>query len=314
MTAIEWTDATWNPITGCTKVSPGCAYCYAERVDHRYDHDKVGKLSWALSAAQGGRGVTLHPNRLEMPLHWKKPRMVFVNSMSDLFHEDIPDDFIAQVFAVMSDAKQHTFQVLTKRPERARQFLARRENFADPHRPFWPIWEASHGVLNAMNLPLPNVWLGVSVENQRWASRLDVLAQIPAVMRFVSVEPLLGPVDLRPWLSPVPDAVMVSGHVDSPETARAISNLATAVAKQQWGLDWVIVGGESGGPQRRQLRPTDVRAAKLVSSRDRDHWVRTLHDQCVTAGVPFFFKQWGGPTPKSGGRLLDGREWNEMPI
>ena len=299
-TAIEWTDETWNPITGCTKVSPGCAYCYAERVDHRYDHDKVGKLPWALSAARGGRMVTLHHDRLDQPLHWRKPRMVFVNSMSDLFHEDVPDSYILTVFTVMQRAAQHTFQVLTKRPERALSLLSNQAWIDAGERTARYAVDASAvaaglqlGPLVPWAWPLPNVWMGVSVENQRWADvRLLLLAQIPAAVRFVSCEPLLGPVDLRPWLG---QRTWVSDN--------------TAGLDRPGCLDWVIVGGESGGPDRRSLMdgyPTERWRPRLDQ-------VRTIRDDCLEASVPFFFKQWGGATPKAAGRLLEGRTWLQFP-
>ena len=239
-TKISWTDATWNPTTGCTMVSPGCAHCYAETIDHRFDHDKVGKLPWAFPASQGGRGVTLHPDRLDQPLHWKKPKRIFVDSMSDLFHEEVPLEFIRQVFEVMSRASRHTFQILTKRHERL-QALAKELD--------WP----------------ENVWIGVSVENQYWADRrIPPLLTVPAAVRFLSVEPLLKPVTIRPYLK---------------------------------DLQWVILGGESG-PRARPIK---------------QEWVQAIRDDCRTAGVPFFFKQWGGRTSKVGGRELDGRTWDEMP-
>ena len=300
--AIQWTDATWNPITGCTKVSPGCAYCYAERVDHHYDHDKVGKLSWALSAARGGRPVTLHPDRLDQPLRWKRPRMVFVNSMSDLFHEDVPERFIAQVFGTMAKASQHTFQILTKRPERALELMAGAE-FVEGVAYYAP--EVLQGTL--MPWPLGNVWVGVSVENQRWTSRLDVLAQIPAAVRFVSAEPLLGPLDLRPWLPNPTFGGSVRSYVDAAGVERNATGGDPVNA-----LDWVIVGGESGGPSGRRLVHPAGEGLLRVPWR-KAAWVRGLCDQATGAGVPFFFKQWGGATAKSGGAMLDGREWKQMP-
>ncbi|MBO1438629.1 phage Gp37/Gp68 family protein [Meiothermus sp. CFH 77666] len=225
-TAIEWTDATWNPTTGCNKVSPGCKHCYAERITERFSQH----------FPQGFR-FTLHPERLQEPYRWKKPRRVFVNSMSDLFHEQMPISFLLEVFRVMRETPQHTYQVLTKRHKR----LLELDPLID-----WP----------------ENVWMGVSVENQKYTSRVDFLRQTGAKVRFLSCEPLLGPLEL---------------HLE--------------------GIHWVIVGGESG-PDHRPVNPT---------------WVRSVRDQCQSAGVPFFFKQWGGRTPKSGGRLLDGRTWDEFP-
>lgn len=229
--AIEWTDATWNPVTGCTKVSPGCKHCYAERLAAHLQ--AMGNPRY-----RQGFAVTLHPDQLTLPLRWRQPKRIFVNSMSDLFHEAIPDAFIAQVFEVMAQAHWHTFQILTKRAPRLAALA--------PHLP-WP----------------PNVWQGVSVENTQYTERIASLREVPAAVRFLSLEPLLGPME------------------------------ALALA----GIHWVIVGGESG-PQHRPVDPA---------------WVRGIRDQCVHAGVPFFFKQWGGRTPKAGGRVLDGRVWNEIP-
>ena len=229
--AIEWTDATWNPVTGCTKVSPGCKHCYAERLAAHLQ--AMGNPRY-----RQGFAVTLHPDQLTLPLRWRQPRRIFVNSMSDLFHEAIPDAFIRQAFDVMAQAHWHSFQILTKRAERLAALA--------PQLP-WP----------------PNVWQGVSVENAHYTWRIASLQQVPAAIRFLSIEPLLGPIDALPLR----------------------------------GIQWVIVGGESG-PQHRPLDPA---------------WVRAIRDQCLAAGTPFFFKQWGGRSPKAGGRVLDGRVWNEMP-
>jgi protein gp37 len=230
--AIEWTDATWNPVTGCSKISPGCKNCYAERLAHRLQ-------AMGVHSYRNGFSVTLHPAQLELPMKWRRPRRVFVNSMSDLFHEDIPEEFIHQVFAVMGRATQHVFQVLTKRADRLLKLAPRLT---------WP----------------SNVWQGVSVENSDYVWRVERLARVPAAVRFLSIEPLLGPIDSLPL--------------------HAIS--------------WVIVGGESG-PGHRPLEAA---------------WVRSVRDQCRRRGVPFFFKQWGGRTPKAGGRELDGRRWDQMPV
>ena len=230
--SIEWTDATWNPATGCTKISPGCAHCYAEAITLRFR--RGGRF------LPGETTIKLHPDRLKLPLSWKTPRRIFVNSMSDLFHEEIPTSFIQQVFGVMKEATQHTFQVLTKRHERLKEL----SNELD-----WP----------------PNIWMGVSVENQHWADlRIPALIEVPAAVRFLSIEPLLKAVDVSPYLDE---------------------------------LDWVIVGGESG-PKARPIQP---------------RWVEQIRDDCSSAAVPFFFKQWGGRTSKSGGNELDGRTWDEMP-
>jgi protein gp37 len=228
---IEWTDATWNPVTGCTKVSPGCKYCYAERLAYRLQ--AMGNPRY-----RAGFAVTLHPDQLSLPLRWKGPRRIFVNSMSDLFHEDVPEDFIQRVFEVMASANWHVFQILTKRSAR----------------------------LAALASCLPwssNVWQGVSVENARYVRRIDHLRAVPAAVRFLSLEPLIGSLQGLP--------------LD--------------------GIDWVIAGGESG-PVHRPMDPD---------------WVRAIRDQCLAANVPFFFKQWGGRTHAAGGRLLDGRTWDQMP-
>lgn len=228
---IEWTQATWNPVTGCTKVSPGCAHCYAETFAERF-------RGVAGHPYEQGFDLKLWPERLEIPLRWREPRLIFVNSMSDLFHEDVPEDYIGGVFTVMRLATQHTFQVLTKRHERLAQ-LARAIS--------WP----------------KNVWMGVSIENRRFVKRADYLRQVPAAVRFISAEPLLGPLE----------------------------------GLDLTGIDWVITGGESGH-RHRPIKP---------------EWVRGLRDRCGESAIPFFFKQWGGRTSKAGGRLLDGREWSEMP-
>jgi len=233
--SIEWTDATWNPVTGCTKVSPGCKHCYAEVFAERFRGVRGHPY-------EQGFDLKLWPERLEAPLRWKAPRMIFVNSMSDLFHERVPDEFIESVFETMVRARQHTFQVLTKRATR----------LAEWHSEHPDLWEA------------PNVWLGVSVEDRRYGvPRIDLLRSVQAAVRFLSVEPLLEDV----------------GTLD----------LA--------GIDWVIVGGESG----RGARPM------------RPEWARSVRDQCRAARVPFFFKQWGGIWKKRAGRVLDGRTWDQLP-
>ncbi len=243
-TAIEWTEATWNPVTGCSKVSPGCAHCYAETLSLRF-----GRSALPWTPANAVENVKLHPERLEQPIKWRTARVVFVNSMSDLFHENVPAEFVDATIAVMERASQHTYQVLTKRPERALELL-------------------SSGAAR----PLPShVWIGVSIENSRFNWRADVLRQIPACVRFISAEPLLG-----------------SLFEEGPR--RTPLNLD--------GVSWVIVGGESG-PRARTM---DV------------EWAREVRDACATADVPFFFKQWGGRTAKAGGRLLDRRLHDEMPV
>lgn len=229
--AIEWTEATWNPVTGCSQVSPGCAHCYAKTFAERFRGVPGHPY-------EQGFGLRLWPERLEQPGKWARPRMIFVNSMSDLFHEDIPFEYVESVFEVMAEASHHTFQILTKRHERLAELA--------PMLP-WP----------------PNVWIGVSIENRRFVHRADYLREVRAAVRFISAEPLLGPLD----------------GLDLDD------------------IDWLIAGGESG----HRHRPVEL------------DWLRGLRDRCLSERVAFFFKQWGGHRPKSGGRLLDGRTWDEMP-
>ena len=261
-TGIGWTDATWNPVTGCTKVSSGCDFCYAESVATRFA---------GTPAYPNGFDVTLREGHLDQPLRWTRPRRVFVNSMSDLFHDEIPTDFIARVFAVMALTRRHTYQVLTKRHARMRALLASddfkkqvhdaaKKRFNHPkfsrHREAagWPF--TIDGV--TVKWPLPNVWVGVSVEDQQWADiRIPVLLATPAAVRFLSMEPLLGPVDLTPHMPPV-----------DPHDGREVD---------EWGIHWVIVGGESGP------------GARPMSA----DWITPLQEQCADAGAAFFFKQAG---------------------
>ena len=237
---IEWTEATWNPTTGCDRVSPGCDNCYALTLAKRlkamgsakYQNDGEPKTSGP------GFRLTLHPSSLDLPRSWRSPRVVFVDSMSDLFHPDVPMGFLSDVFAVMRETPRHTYQVLTKRSHRLREL--------------------------AMDLDWPeNVWMGVSIENSRYRFRADHLRTVPATVRFLSIEPLVGS---------LPDLDLT-------------------------GIHWVIVGGESG-PGARPMAAS---------------WVQDIRDQCRSADVPFFFKQWGGRTPKAGGRTLDGRTYDSMP-
>ena len=244
---IEWTDATWNPITGCTKVSAGCDNCYAERLALRLR--KMGSRRY-----RNGFSLTLHPEALEVPLHWREPRRVFVNSMSDLFHGGVPMEFIDRVFDVMERAHWHQFQVLTKRPGRMAAYLNGSTTVGGELK--------SVARYPGRHVP-SNVWLGTSVEDSRVVGRVEHLRRIPAPVRFLSCEPLIGPL---PAL-----------------------NLS--------GIDWVIVGGESG-PNHRPIQ---------------EDWVRSIRQSCRQQRVAFFFKQWGGAMSKSGGRQLDGRTYDAMP-
>jgi protein gp37 len=304
---IEWCNATWNPVTGCSKVSPGCAHCYAERMALTRLTGKPGYpgLPWTPENAKAN--VVLRPDRLDQPLRWRRPRRIFVNSMSDLFHERVPFSFIDQVFAVMGLADWHTFQVLTKRPERMRQYVAERRHHIDQS--MLTLNRVRHGYLvhHVEGWPFGNVWLGTSIENDRFVGRADALRATPAAVRFISAEPLLGP---------LPSLDLT-------------------------GIDWLIVGGESGSwesPGRRSRKGRslvercvsrdhvpgtelcsdprheehgDYRA--LVPRPERAGWVRELRDKALDADVAFMFKQWGGPTSKAGGRLLDGETWSEYP-
>lgn len=234
--AIEWTDATWNPVTGCTKITAGCDNCYAARFAERFRNVPGHPF-------ENGFDLTLRPDRLRQPLSWRRPRMIFVNSMSDLFHKAVPRDFIDSVFESMEEADHHVFQILTKRSSLMRTYLQNRYGYRPPP---------------------AHIWIGVSVEHGGSKARVDHLRAAPAAVRFLSVEPLIGPV----------------GDVDLT------------------GIHWVIAGGESGPG----ARPMHI------------DWAREIRDLCAKQSVAFFFKQWGGFRPKSGGRDLDGREWNELPI
>jgi len=305
--AISWTQATWNPTTGCDRVSPGCANCYALAMAKRLKAAGNPRYQKDGGPASGpGFGLTVHPDLLDLPLRWKKPRLVFVDSMSDLFHEDVPDAFIDRIFATMAGAEQHTFQVLTKRPERMRAYVSD-----------WVRGTLGPGQAGPV---LPNVWLGVSVENQHWADeRIPVLQDTPAAVRFLSCEPLLGPLDVRhSWLA----CQFCDGGRPEREQLHRHPNP---------GISWVICGGESGamstrgGPERALVERCDGRKhggfgcehCGLSGWRPKPQalaWVRSLRDQCVAAGVPFFFKQWPMPPSKSGGpALIDGKEWRQMP-
>lgn len=297
-TKIQWTEATWNPVTGCSKVSEGCRFCYAERESHRFGFTK---LPWI--AANANTNVVCHEDRLKVPMHWKRPRMVFVNSMSDLFHENVPIKFMSKVFEVMSMTPQHTYQILTKRPKRMKTFVT--AWIGGYHH------DESKGLVDGCRMPLKNVWLGVSVEDQKTADeRIPILLNTPSAIRWVSAEPLLGPIEN-----------MIGLHPD-----------------YETGLHWVVVGGESGRKDQ-QVRPM------------HPDWPISLRDQCVQAHIPYFFKQWGEYLPlieiqqranknldffslthdpkilsfenqsmefwrvgkKAAGRILEGRQWNDYP-
>jgi protein gp37 len=285
-TGIEWTDRTWNPVVGCTKVSQGCKLCYAKTIhDMRHAAHLAGKKV-APQYAEPFERVQLMPDRLTWPLSLRQPSRIFVNSVSDLFHENVPDEFIDRVFAVMALASRHTFQVLTKRPERMLEYVnAKFSHRLDPwttklasalsdvaiaKKMAWPL---------TLSWPLPNVWLGVSVENQEAADeRIPLLLQTPAAIRFLSCEPLLGPLSLRA----LGYGRSHRGYLDalSGETEFAEVAGKPHAAPPLPPLDWVIVGGESGSSKQhpRPMHPD---------------WARSLRDQCVAAGVPFLFKQWG---------------------
>lgn len=228
---IEWTEATWNPVTGCSKITPGCDNCYAERMAKRLK--AMGQKNY-----KNEFQVTCHPHMIEKPLLWKKPKMIFVCSMSDLFHENVPTSFIKSVFDTMNKSSHHTFQVLTKRPKRL------------------------YNLRNDLKWT-KNIWVGVTVETIKYTHRIDHLRKIPAIIKFLSLEPLLGPMNKI--------------------------NLS--------GIDWVIVGGESG-PGSREIKK---------------EWVLNILSQCQKRDVPFFFKQWGGTNKKKNGRTLDGKIWSQTP-
>jgi protein gp37 len=301
--AIEWTDKTWNPTTGCDKVSAGCQHCYAIRVAYRMQcmgrPEYQGTVKKLPDGSLNWTGlVRILPERLELPLTWKKPSRIFVDSMSDLFHEDVHEKFIAKVFGIMDLARQHTYQLLTKRPGRMARLLA------DEDFQFHVGWFQSQAVrefalpepASVGPWPLRNVWLGVSVEDQRTADeRIPLLLQTPAAVRFLSCEPLLGPIDLFDTSEGVLRGVPVIR--DGGQSHDGPSGPSEWFDNSYPGIDWVIVGGESGP----NFRPMDL------------DWARSLRDQCQAAGVAFHFKQHGGRTHAAGGRELDGREWNQFP-
>ncbi|MDQ0376625.1 phage Gp37/Gp68 family protein [Amycolatopsis thermophila] len=280
-TGISWTEATWNPTTGCDRVSPGCDHCYALTLAKRLKATGSEKYQRDGSPATSGPGfgVTVHEDVLGEPLRWRKPRKVFVNSMSDLFHDEVPDEFLARVFAVMAMTPQHTYQVLTKRHARMRSLLRdrafQREVLSSVHRDGWKADLLSL----VQRWPLPNVWLGVSVEDQKWADiRVPALIDTPAAVRFLSCEPLLGPVDLARylWLTGASTAGPFYDYAGKRRGGGGIGGMTVTQVPAR-DLSWVIVGGESGrGARRMDLE-----------------WARSLRDQCAEAGVPFWFKQLG---------------------
>lgn len=272
-TGIEWSDATWNPVTGCTEVSPGCNACYAKTFAERW-RGKEGHYY------QNGFDLQLRPEKLDQPLRWRRPRRIFVNSMSDLFHDGVPGDYIINVFVVMAMASRHTFQVLTKRHGRMRSLLSA-EGFYDEVLARLSI--LSYPDVHHVRWPLPNVWLGVSAENQQWADiRIPALLGTPAAVRFISAEPLLGPINLHAgWLSPPVTLQAATTVEDRARLAQFCREQAIKAGGWTPFLDWVIVGGESG----RTPRPM------------HPQWARSLRDQCQAAGVAYLFKQWGEWAP-----------------
>lgn len=279
--AIEWTEATWNPLRGCSRVSAGCQHCYAERVAARFSGPGQPYEGLIHPSTRGWNGtVRLVPEMLDQPLRWKRPRRIFVNSMSDLFHESVSDNTIAAIFAVMACAPQHTFQVLTKRPARARQWFATMmadNQAAKMHESLKGAMGYHHPRRPAVNpgpWPLPNVWLGVSVENQAAADeRIPLLLECPTATRWLSCEPLLGRVDLCESLGMWWNATMQCFESTGVEFNRHRDG--------GYRIGWVVAGGESGADAR-PMHPD---------------WTRALRDQCAAAGVPFFFKQWGNWVP-----------------
>lgn len=341
---IEWTDVTWNPIRGCSIVSKGCTNCYAMKQAHR-SSGKGGAYEGLTKLTNGGPvwtgKIKLVHELLDRPLHWKKPRRVFVNSMSDLFHEDVPDEFIASVFAVMRDARSHTFQILTKRPNRAFDLLN------DPE--FYEYVEERSSVHETETMfsiykkmeqfvppkpPYPNVWLGVSIEDQQTADeRIPLLLQTPAAVRWISAEPLLGPIDLTNIQLPEEPADQILKTINAPSVLDVLNKTVVGNIGLEHnikhGVAWVVTGGESG-PGARPSHPD---------------WFQSLRDQCVAADIPFFFKQWGEWVPtdqigkgieysadadhlhlfdddtfpavrigkKKAGRAIDGQIWDQYP-
>ena len=322
-TKIEWADAVWNPVTGCTKISEGCDNCYAAKMVNR-----LQKIPATQKKYQNGFKVTCHENELAKPLSWEKDRKIFVCSMGDLFHDDVPFEFIAQIYGIMSMCPQHTFMVLTKRPDRALKFYQwceekEQELYKCPadqniYLEYLPLeiigpYTEQFGDSFPEEIPLDNIWLGVTAENQARADeRIPILLQIPAAVRFVSVEPMLSPVDF----DKIPPQNLGEWAGFNIKSGACFGG----AYENEKGLHWVICGGESG-PNARPIHPD---------------WVRSLKDQCRAAKVPFFFKQWGEWFPdnkryfharsmifgdsavfkigkKAAGRELDGKEYLEFP-
>ena len=351
---IEWTEATWNPVVGCAKVSEGCRNCYAMRVAHRLagmGQERYKGLTVRRSSGVEWNGkVRTVPEALEIPLRWKRPRRIFVNSMGDLFHPSVPEEFIARIFTVMALAKHHTFQILTKHPDLMLQWMKDHTSISGKMIGYIEQVNGKNKELISVEgipLPLPNVWLGVSVEDQKSADeRIPILLQVPAAVRWLSMEPLLGPVDLTPIAPPAYQLLSkyYEGNTFDPSGSQKPLERMTGYFPK---INWIVVGGESGS-KARPMHPD---------------WVRSLRDQCTAVSVPFFFKQWGEWKPihhtddpdwctdiegdlaimdakgyrwedeqfqptidvmhtcwelqklgkKASGRILDGRTWDEMP-
>lgn len=287
-TGISWTNSTWNAIRGCTPVSPGCKNCYAAKVAKRFSgpggsFEGLVRINAAGQRTDEWNGeITYVEDHLLDPIMWKRPRRIFVNSVSDLFHHNVSDTVIDRIFAVMALAPQHTFQVLTKRPERMRDYVTSRSHHPEEVGLYEAIVDLSVPKKVELDFkwfqwPLPNVWLGTSVENQKYADeRIPLLLQTPAAVRFISAEPLLGPIDLAGWVKKSKDWKWFPIECKHGYDACPVCD-----GEPKNPLDWVIVGGES----QRGSRPMDPR------------WAKSLRDQCKAAGVPFFFKQWGDWTP-----------------
>ncbi len=314
-TKIEWSENVWNCVTGCAKVSAGCKNCYAERLWPKIEGARYArelKNQWKVHAPRPFTEVRCHPDHLEKPLYWRKPRRIFVNSMSDLFHPDVPDDFIDKVFAIMALCPQHKFQILTKRPERMREYLTGMNQYfsGGPRRDRdWFVNEAAIGITRGnaplFDWPIKNCWLGVSVEDQDTANeRIPLLLDTPAALRFVSAEPLLGPIEIVHWMGGNSHRCKCGWHDTQHDLTSfgAVDPLWLCGKCSEYvdtfpALDWVISGGESG-PGARPAHPD---------------WLRQVRDQCKAAGVPFFMKQMGGVTKKAMPPIPDDLRIQEYP-